>query len=337
MEEEPTIRDSFKKFIEELRQSWSKLNCGYKAVTWFYLVLLGPFLIEGIFVIFCLGLLIPFGFLVMRPLKHYIVPLWIVVLVVIQVGGASDQISDIVMMVKILQAFVTYKKPHIMTGAPSEVDEDTERKLLLARVIMTFVSGTPALLLIKFASGVLPTLSDQVEKKQTKRSASSNDFMGSTLFVFLGIVLWKAGMVLLRVVLLVRVIYSMIRYRKITVKVEKDAAWMESLILLDVVWSAVPLGILTAIEMIYFKHTLGYNSQEIWEIFKLSALGIDMISICYFVYFEILGLDSCGKKHHAEVESSLINGTEESALLTPASTPESNNIDTIQTTTDLEK
>jgi len=234
------------------------------------------------------------------------------------VGAAADQLSDLVMVSKLIQAFVAHKKPHmIMTDPPSAVDEDAAVNQLVARLLWTFLTGGAAILLIRLSM----VLSEIVEEREW--ASVAYEIFGTLFFAILGSVFYKAAMIFLRVVLLSRLLHSVVKYGKVSGMVEKELAWMESAILLDVVLSAVPLGILTALELFYFKHTLGYHSQEIWAIVKFSALGIDMISICNLVYFQILGLDSCGKGHDAE--GSPINANEENSILNATSSPEPEN------------
>jgi hypothetical protein len=107
--------------------------------------------------------------------------------------------------------------------------------------------------------------------------------------------------------------HLLLKRKKITEKIEIKIQYLETYALIDVLWSSIPLGILTAYEMIYFSKFGGV--QNSLELFKMIALAIDIIGIVYLVYFEVLGLEDkiCGQNEHHDIHSI----QEEDPLLQP--------------------
>lgn len=91
-----------------------------------------------------------------------------------------------------------------------------------------------------------------------------------------------------------------------------DIQIIECVLLIDLLSSGIPLGILTALELFYFtEENTGLDSQKIWELVKLAALGgmllpriadslVDLIGASFLIYFGIFGL---GPKHKHEHEN----------------------------------
>src|SRR5689334_7940269 len=78
---------------------------------------------------------------------------------------------------------------------------------------------------------------------------------------------------------------------------ESKIQWIESYATLDVLWSGIPLGVITGIELYYFrKSSFSYYTEFV----KMIALAIDLIGVTYLVYYEILGLEGklFGHHHH---------------------------------------
>jgi hypothetical protein len=79
--------------------------------------------------------------------------------------------------------------------------------------------------------------------------------------------------------------HSLLKRKKITEKIEIKIQYLETYALIDVLWSSIPLGILTAYEMIYFSKFGGV--QNSLELFKMIALAIDIIGIVFLVLLEL--------------------------------------------------
>jgi len=70
----------------------------------------------------------------------------------------------------------------------------------------------------------------------------------------------------------------------------------------DVVWSAIPLGILTVMELYTFGQLHHISSAVTLEIIKLVAVCIDAVTLSGVIFFEI-----CHRHSHEEEESALLS------------------------------
>lgn len=122
-------------------------------------------------------------------------------------------------------------------------------------------------------------------------------------------------MVGIRVYMIKELIVSFVKYRKLEHKVENKIQWLELVATLDVIWSAVPLGILTALEKFYFAESLSLDMSGSIEMVKLIALLIDLVGVSYLIYFELLGLEHKWFGHH---DHKSVNSEHKEPLLSKA-------------------
>ncbi|GAM21460.1 hypothetical protein SAMD00019534_046350 [Acytostelium subglobosum LB1] len=102
-------------------------------------------------------------------------------------------------------------------------------------------------------------------------------------------VIWKAFAVFGRVVLLIRVLFFAI----------KDGEWdtpsrgksnnhlIELALLIDYIYVGLPLGVLTIVELIWYPHRAVIANHTFWQLFKVSGLAVDTISLSVFLMFAI--------------------------------------------------
>jgi hypothetical protein len=126
---------------------------------------------------------------------------------------------------------------------------------------------------------------------------------------------WKIIVAVVRVKMIIELVRSFIKHHKVEEKVENKVQWMEAFASLDVVWSAIPLGILTALEMFYFSEKIHFTISSTIEMVKLIALAIDMVGLSYFVYFEIFGLEHKFYGHHHDEHKSINSHSQKEPLL----------------------
>jgi heme/copper-type cytochrome/quinol oxidase subunit 2 len=112
---------------------------------------------------------------------------------------------------------------------------------------------------------------------------------------------------------------SLIKHKKVTEDTEKEAQTWELVATLDVLWAAIPLGILTALEAFYFEDIAHVTPSKVFELIKLGALAIDLIGVSFFFYFEVAGLNKvfnkCYKHNHHETAAINQGADEKSPLI----------------------
>jgi len=273
---------------------WPRVSCLSKFVTIFYFVILFGFFIEGSLFLLVLGLIIPLGF-VLRLIKNHLLIAWVVLVIFLNLGGIADLGADIIILVKTLIAYISREM-----DVPTD---ELERYLLAARLIMTIVGSVPILLGYFFFLHYIGRMEYELkgETVPKQESSSSTGGMSMTLFVFVGAMVWKLVLIFLRIINIVRILYCSIKYKKLTRKTEYKMAIFEIFLLLDLLWTGIPLGVLTALELFYFK-PIHFSSSPpavdayfVYEVMKLIALVIDIIAISYLFFFEIVGI---GHKSH---------------------------------------
>mgnify|MGYP007114672812 CR=1 FL=1 len=136
-------------------------------------------------------------------------------------------------------------------------EEGLERELLLVRVILTIIGAAPFILLvamIPLMDAVTKTKedleADSAKAKQNTSSNSSGWSSGGVLGIFLAIMLWKVIVAGMRVLLVFMIPYDFYRRWKKQSYSKECSVIMELFLLLDLIWSGIPLGVLTG--KIYF-------------------------------------------------------------------------------------
>ena len=135
-------------------------------------------------------------------------------------------------------------------------EEGLERELLLVRVILTIIGAAPFILLvamIPLMDAVTKTKEDleaHYSAKPKNTSNSSGLSSGGVLGIFLAIMLWKVIVAGMRVLLVLMIPYDFYRRWKKQPYSKECGIIMELFLLLDLIWSGIPLGVLTG--KIYF-------------------------------------------------------------------------------------
>jgi len=250
-----------------------------------------------------MGLLAPFSIL-FGIIEHRLKFLWIFILLFIHIGGVADGIADIALLWKIM-IMVVFKQ----RNEDWDKLEGEESDLLLARILMTIGSAVPGVFMIFISmSGVV----DEIETGQKPKNETS--YYGSGMIgLFVMLIFWKVLIgVGLRVIVVIYILFLLIKYRKIDKTQRGNIVFMESILVLDLIWSGLPLGVLTGLQMFYYD--LHFSVEWGWELVKLCGVIIDTIGASYLMYFIIFGLsERCINNKHDDQE-------EESSLLKPEET-----------------
>jgi len=178
----------------------------------------------------------------------------------------------------------------------------SEYQLLLIRLIITTYGVIP----VFFFGHIVTSVADgnaKVEGKNEEHKDRFNKLWGCGnigTFILIAI-FWKLSMVFLRVMLIYRSLKSAITHHlKISKETKNLSEWIETLLLLDLFWSGIPLGVLTSYELYYYGNVelshIDFNT--VYELVKLSALAIDLIGASYLLYWVIV----FGNEHHEDHE-----------------------------------
>jgi len=284
---------------------WKRLSGIAKFSLIWYLFWLSPFILEGSVWLIALGVLIPIGF-GFGAIKHSLPILWFVITVFVNIGGLADLTADIWLLVRTIIFYGTNYKVN-----PFGDMTDEEQILFFTRLIVTLVTGIPSIIMLFFMKSDAWTVF-------TGKKKSNLPSAGGAISSILLMVIWKLAMVFARVTIIWQIFRFLFKHKKITEETEKNIRLWEMAATLEVLWSAIPLGILTALEAFYFEDISHVTPTKVWELIKLGALAIDLIGVSYFCYFELFGLNKVIHKcnNHEQSDASSINrGTDENSPL----------------------
>ena len=277
-----SIGETVQNYIKSIPSEWKKKGWFRRILDIVIYLILLPFMIEYAVVVTIISPLIIFGFLY-RFLKHNAVIAWLILVLFLNIASVADLVADITMFVKygIPIIWNQYSSDH----KEEEFSEDpVEDKLIGWRLILTTITAIPGLIvLIYFVRG---------EKKTT--------MAGGSFGAILALICWKIVLIFVRLWIMFKLIYTFIKFRKLDEVTENIIQRAELFAILDVIWSAIPLGVLTLLEMFYYEEEIHFTISTSIEMVKLIALAIDLIGIVYLVYFEIFGLEHKIFGHHHE-------------------------------------
>jgi hypothetical protein len=204
------------------------------------LVFFSPFLLEALAVAAALGVLVPLA-LGLGLIEHFLPALWLLVLLFIQVGGLADLVADFTLLVKVALA---HNQLPVDEGGQGE-----ELQLLVARVLITVIGALPTVLyfviLQKSIRRVLRGMGQDLEVETSGRSSPGASMV-------LVAIAWKIVMVVARVYLLYRVARDIITDGRIRKESRRWIDLVEFYLLADLLWSGIPLGVLTFLELFIY-------------------------------------------------------------------------------------
>ena len=269
-----------------------------------YIFLL-PFVCEGIVMMLLSFACIPLAF-ILHGLEHKALPVFFIVVLFVHVGGLADLVADIILLAKVI--WITNKDLYSSDdssssssssgGGEEEMSESDERKeeleqmFLLLRFILTVLGALPALASYQLYRFIKVEERELANKKAGRDKDEGKDddpaqLQCSTLpLLFMAIATWKLGLVALRLVLLWKLVKSLAThgFRHLSHATHAFMEIAETILGLDLVWSGLPLGVLTLTELYAFSKLSHIDNQGLFEILKLSAVAIDGIGFCALVY-----------------------------------------------------
>eukprot|EP01114_Cavostelium_apophysatum_P003149 TRINITY_DN12909_c0_g1_i1.p1 TRINITY_DN12909_c0_g1~~TRINITY_DN12909_c0_g1_i1.p1 ORF type:complete len:308 (+),score=31.49 TRINITY_DN12909_c0_g1_i1:42-965(+) len=292
-----TARDFYAEMLGDLASAWKQSKV-FRGAVCFLMIPLFPFLLEAGLLGLALGILLPVA-LLYRLIEHHATPLWFVLVLIINVGGTADLVADVGIAIQLFKILILKKTDDINN---EELTED-ERNLIISRLVITLLAAVPVVVFWTLIASI-------PDKPGTKPSSNSSTAgFGNPLGLIVILVLWKAGLLILRFGMICAIIYQLIKYKKLRENFMNTLSVLESILLWDLLWSGLPLGFLTIVQLSYEE--LEFDGKRIWELIKLSALFVDCVGACVLIYFNILGL---GKRHgrgeqHSEETTRLIDDT----------------------------
>jgi hypothetical protein len=233
----------YEEYIRLREADWSKVGrVGW--CTWVGLALgllfFSPFLLEALAVAAALGVLVPLA-LGLGLIEHFLPALWLLVLLFIQVGGLADLVADFTLLVKVALA---HNQLPVEEGGQGD-----ELQLLVARVLITVIGALPTVLyfviLQKSIRRVLRGMGQELEVETSSRSSPGASMV-------LVAIAWKIVMVVARVYLLYRVARDIITDGRIRKESRRWIDMVEFYLLADLLWSGIPLGVLTFLELFFY-------------------------------------------------------------------------------------
>lgn len=302
---EKTLHEEVVGYLTKIYNGWHRVTCCNQLFLFIVLIICLPFIVEGIF--FCsvtllgtvvallLGILFPFGF-VFGLIEHRLVYVWIPVVLFVQIGGISDLATDLILLGKGVAIYMDGERKD------SYEEDDMEERLFYVRLLMTVIAAIPGILGIFIVFKRVADVIDDIDGVPQEKRLKQSSYRGATngcAFLLLCL-LWKAFLLLVRLYILYQIVKSLFQKKKIDEATKKRVQWIELALLQDLLWSGIPLGVLTVLELFYFKKEVDFlNQQNIWELIKLVALIIDLFGANYLIYFGVLGF---GPKHHSNSE-----------------------------------
>eukprot|EP00026_Physarum_polycephalum_P004273 Phypoly_transcript_04290.p1 GENE.Phypoly_transcript_04290~~Phypoly_transcript_04290.p1 ORF type:complete len:723 (+),score=96.49 Phypoly_transcript_04290:130-2169(+) len=291
--------ETIKRYAKKVKVS--KLGCCSCCLFICWGIILFPMMIEVSVITMALAVFIPIGF-IYGLLEHKFVMAWAFVTLFSQMGGILDLFADIMLLCK----FFIYEYSDDLSGyTPEELKEanELEKNLLWARFGVTMGGACLSLFLLVALRGSFGGILDNMtgenvwedeEKRKTHCCKKCCTLCGAVFalpFVLVvACALWKVLLIAVRILLLFHVARSLFKHRVVEEKVEKMVMWMECFFYLDLMWNGIPLGILTGLELFHYKERLVFDPATTFEILKLGALGVELISASFLFYFSICGL-----------------------------------------------
>ncbi|KNC48311.1 uncharacterized protein AMSG_04542 [Thecamonas trahens ATCC 50062] len=282
---------------------------------------LAPFVVEGAVMAVAAFALLPLAWMVAK-LESRALPLYFLIVLFIHFGGLADLLADIALLVKVV--IVSQRDQYsdsssssssssyrgVLGAESSESDEDEvkeqlETTFLIVRLILTIVGVIPSMVVYKLSAEMSRAnritanraegLPDDTDKSRDPPDLTCQN---APMF-FMMLVVWKIGLAFIRVKMMWMMVKSMFRhgFRTLDHATHHSIQKLESLLALDLLWSGLPLGVLTATELIYFNELSHIAWAQQFEIIKLSALAIDCIGFCALVYMGFAHGPSHGHSH----------------------------------------
>lgn len=282
---------AFRDIVPAVRRTeWSRV----RACTWvglaIFVVFFSPFLVEGTAVALALVALVPLA-LGLGLIEHFVPSVWLsMVVLFIHVAGLADLVSDFNLLGKTLIAYFTGSWVDD-EDENAEGDSD-ERQLLLARVLITLIGALPVMLFLMFGMPPTVKLFDDLDgtSSSSSQKSSSNSGMSNGVALILLALVWKVIMVCLRLFLLFRVTKDIIIAGRIRKESRTAIELTELFLLADLLWSGIPLGVLTFLELFLYGEGFKGDEVQVFELIKLVAVAVDALAASYIIYFAIFGL-----------------------------------------------
>lgn len=102
-------------------------------------------------------------------------------------------------------------------------------------------------------------------------------------------VVWKLLVGILRFWIIVLTLKGWVKFQQVPKVTKEKIEELELLIILDVLWSSIPLGVLTLLEMCCYHQGVSWL-----EYAKLTALAVDFLTVTYLLYFRVMGFGHSG-------------------------------------------
>lgn len=241
----------YEAILPALRAVPSQLH-HFSCCTWIWILpstlVLLPFV--ALLVVNALGLAIfmPLAIIVFM-IEHNLKFLWFFLLLFIHAGGLADLVADFQMLITTVRYWVpnTYS-----TESEEGESEEEDEELMWIRILLTLWGALPFLWFLLWGRCCFNRVSKDLGKGEMFGDSSSSLPAGHCT-IWLTVVLWKVAMVFLRLFLLLRVAYELVRYRTIRTESKKWIEWAELLLLADLIWSGIPLGVLTFMELLFYS------------------------------------------------------------------------------------
>ncbi|KAL6078225.1 hypothetical protein QOT17_001830 [Balamuthia mandrillaris] len=263
-----------------------------------------PFLLEGFTLLLVLSLFIPFA-LVIHSVEHFLPSVWLLLLLFIHVCGLSDLVADTQLLVKGLILYFDKQNSNYTYTATtllgeSHEEDDTEHNLFYIRLLLTMIGTFPFLLFLFVGRPTLNRLLKRAGQKPFFESFTSFGGAAGGAGILVIAIVWKVMVVFLRLYALLRTGWEVIRHGE----VRESAKWLlevfELLLLCDLLWSGIPLGVFTFLELFFLEeHGFRGDATHVMELIKLGAVVVDAMAACHLVYFGILPLGRCLFPHDA--------------------------------------
>jgi len=273
-----------------------------------FFIVYSPLISLATIITLLLALLIPFGF-IFGWIEHRFVLIWALFVLFVQLGGVLDLSTDVLLLAQVMTHVSSYKE--IL-----HLGSEREEQLHLGRVLLTLVpSGAAVITVILLNRGSMGVLLDKMsatsfwqkppkpEAKKYSRRKKRSCFTSLLKYpplplLVLYAIIWKIILVGLRVYLLVIVFLDIIRRGHLEKKVQRRVQWLELVLFVDLVWSGIPLGILTVMELHEEEFHLG--EDQLLELMKLGALMVDIVGASFLFWFILVGLIKKTRLHHEE-------------------------------------
>jgi hypothetical protein len=264
-------------------------------------ILILPLFVEAAILTGALAFLIPLGFFI-GLIEHRFVFLWALIVLFIQLGGLLDLFADISLVAKF---FIYYFDTTFEIDNSNDRQLDNAENFVYIRLALTLGGSLCSLIFLYFLQGALGGLLDKLSGKkfwEANKKSSSSPFSSAGLIfaILICVMLWKLVLMAFRLQMLYSVAKSLITKRHLEQRIQWKVQWLEIILFFDLVWSGIPLGVLTALELFVYEHELIMNGDTLFELLKMGALAVDVVGASFLVYFVLCGLNhkfSCLRHH----------------------------------------